>query len=1686
MINENIRPYEISIWTLQDDFIAILKPFGFETKGQTQNTKMGLKDDGENIITFSIPMYLFQNNKYIENPNWFNITNGNLITSLRKIKVIFNKGEDNEQIFEFIITKVTESHEGFEKICEVECEGLAFHELGRQGYKIVLSAEEFDSDYLAWQENNEGVEAPVPNINYWCDKILQDSNWEYEIQMNWMPYKNMVLDSSKVYKDAFVSSWDIQANNSLIPARVEPPTERYAIIDESESNRYNLLQSVAEQFQVFCKFVYEYDDNYHIVNRKVIFYNNFNADETGFIDLTYGYDAKNLSREIDGVDLVSKMYIKPLNDSGLLTGQISISESDANKSLEDYILNFDYLYQIGTISEEQYAEIEPFEEQMRIINLAMIELANEKIQLEEELPIQQAKKQTAEDSIPYDKEGYTNANQLYNRITNNTGVIHITNTNPKSYFLIKDLDDDSGYYVNLEIEGIIPESIHLYYNYNTSSRTFSDEITTYTRTKDEFGNVVKLSNISKPGDSSRIYAIFDYHPILYYDKIKNVWEKKQLSDQADYDLASQEVLRIETRLEEIETLNKNYLIEKQQLLIAFEKIMKTALREGNWQPEDNYVNYKKTYLESYNLTATSVLNNSLASFGWDNKPFPGEGLNYYYNGIEKTKIYYPCIDLSSLMPLFSEDNFRNFGCFVYEDADYGVLNDPRAYQYFPFSSRCKFAFIRQGLVVKPVLMLTDIYSFDNFHNLQTRAWLGNVNFSMTNNIVTAEYDKKVTTLDWINNPENYEIVYPRFQINSTKFLMNDVNLTISRNNELLELYNNYYINFRENRYYVTIKPDYLFSTGSLAGTYKINYNISTAAESIYLDGLKILQENAYPKVSYSITPLMLKKNFIKELYNKIGTLVHINDEELKFQNVMGYISELKLDLDHPWQDEIVIKNYRTKFEDLFSTIVAQTEEIKKNSQLLSLANNLFLESGDLNIPFLQDKLFDESFQRSVSDNATIVASNLKATTASNKAILAASNALKIIDGDIGLAFPASDAIENIELNREKGLLIEGFLDDNKTVEGRFRVTNGAMGFFKNQGDAEEAMLYFDSPTGNLALAGTIYAKNGWFGDGVNGWVISQGKVIDEIFYQGGLLYSMNHQAIFSAGDDFSGPTIALFDSLNNPVLFFGDGNLSLRGSITATSFELASGVTISQSSVEGLTSDLTTLQNNINNTMAISATVTYSTSSQGTDYNYSDISWQSSIPATTAAKPYLWTRTITNYATANNTSTAYSVSRMGQNGINGTNGTDGRDGISVTAITILYYLKSDTTSPGKPSSKITTTSNISSLWTTAVPNYVSDYYYFRCEQYEWSNNTITWSTPYLDYGITAANQTATSASTTATNAANAISSITTNGLSSGVWNNVDYGVILGNTSTSKPMLIGSNSGITIAKTATASDGSAIVLDSSGIALNGTTISITTSGTTTNVVSLNSSGITIGSSGTVDIGSGIFKINAGNGSNVFKVDSSATLTSYKIYIADNNSWASATKGLCYSDSNGLKIKGNIEATSGSIGGWTIESNYLHSGSSTTYTALSTDTTKAAFWAGAATYSNAPFYITHTGELHASNATIKGRLSSTYGNYTLVIDNSSISLFPSSSVDPYCSLSFTTQTINNYTYGGVSLGGTTAGSIGLYNRNLFLDFDELYINNNGYTPYVGYTGIIYYLDEYEVTQSLQFVSGICIGH
>ena len=1280
---ENIRDYEVSIWTLQDSFLTVLKPSNVENTGGLENPKITLQDDGENRISFNIPMYIRQNGKFVENPIWHNKTNGNLLVNLRKLKVIFNKKTSDEEVFEFLITKITEAHEGFSKICTVNGESLAFNELGKQGYKITLSEEDLYEENSSRFEN--GLAAIKNNINYWCDKVFKNSNWKYSIQMDWSgvngifeytaeEYENLTdaakqeynqnLESlnwrrrDKIYEDAYVSSWSV-VNGNLVPGPVQSSLEKLRIVEAKESNRYNLIQSIAEAFEVFTKFKYYYDENYHIIDREVIFYNNF-LNENEVIDLTFKYETQSLSREINAENIVTKMYVKTLEDSSSPSGLISIGDSLINKSGEDYILNFDYLHDIETISDEQYAEISNFITALNKLNKNILSKQNELIQLQQELLDAEIARDTAAAKMKEAANNISDADDFIDFLTDGYEILEASDVNPCYIYLTKQANNTYTGKFSAQYSGINADSIKLYKNFDSTTGGVNTliEVKYKIEKTNNFATSIILpaKTFSSEEDSSFCYATFQYSPQFAEAKVKQIYQKTLNTQQKLYNKKVQLIdgtnvenpitkkdLGLTRYIDKTEEELDELLEQKEKKIADFENLMGPALREGTWQPEDEYSKYGETHSDIIPISFNgSSSNNSLINFIWDNELFDEEETNYYEYGVNLTKKYYPAIKLnydykngnSVVLSKLADKTFLDNLMFTYQVEDNPGINAS------PIGRGCRLGFVDysrdNSSVVTPVLLIEDDilqdliseYLESNLTTLVDYAIVGESKIELSKSkILTTNIDnlknvklsslaiddllvvenssteesedptiseliKKIVKLDnencWIKQLSDCTTVYPRLEINSEYLKTGDGEFTISllKNNKvkkILEEFEDYYVFSRDGKKYVTLKPECLFEAGLPDLSIKVDYIISDAANHIYLDALKIAKENAYPKVSYSISDLAANKNVLHTNYNRIGQLAHINDAELKFENVMGYISAVELDLDRPWQDSITIQNYKNKFEDLFSTIVAQTEEMKSNAAKLNVITGSFTADGQLN-SILSDAAIEKSKNKIynlIAKNADVIANNATSIAAKNKAILASSNVYKVMNGQLGIAFQSNE-IDNLEINRDNGLLIEGKIPGTST-NVFFNVTNNRMGFFKGTlSNPSDPLLYFEN--GDLAVSGNIYAKAGWFG-GPRGWIISDGQsqinngILTAINSAndksstasnltasdlGGLLYSANGKVIFSAGNDSVPPMIVLTangfgkdansETVQNHSLFLFDGeNLFIKGNITANS-----------------------------------------------------------------------------------------------------------------------------------------------------------------------------------------------------------------------------------------------------------------------------------------------------------------------------------------------------------------------------------------------------------------------------------------------------------------------------------------------------------------------------------------------------
>lgn len=333
-----------------------------------------------------------------------------------------------------------------------------------------------------------------------------------------------------------------------------------------------------------------------------------------------------------------------------------------------------------------------------------------------------------------------------------------------------------------------------------------------------------------------------------------------------------------------------------------------------------------------------------------------------------------------------------------------LTNVLQSYKTLTLNSQCKLAFIKNNnsSSVIPVLMITGEEGLGGDSN---RIWsslsdahIGIFSTEVTNDnqlaiTITAPqcdnvapYISEQNTGDWLLlseqdlNNNNYSIIYPRVFINSLGLKTTSDELVlkyhdasienpvvISDTLALIKPYEDYSILTRSlnNQYVLTLNNNLIFKNNLQINNnsilfndqpLRLNYSISNADVSIYLDALEVAKENSQPKVAYNLTAELVNPNLIETIFNKMGYITNINDYDLKFKNVQGYISGFTLDLDDPSQDTIEVKNYKNKFQDLFSTITAQTEAMKKNSYTLQLANAAFTSTGQLSQEVLQSSI----------------------------------------------------------------------------------------------------------------------------------------------------------------------------------------------------------------------------------------------------------------------------------------------------------------------------------------------------------------------------------------------------------------------------------------------------------------------------------------------------------------------------------------------------------------------------------------------------------------------------------------------------------------------------------------------------------------------------------------------------------
>ena len=131
--------------------------------------------------------------------------------------------------------------------------------------------------------------------------------------------------------------------------------EKIRSIDAKQSNRFNLLQTIAETFECWVQFQINHDSTgrtiYNVdgTPQKYVRFKQEIGQQTG-IGFIYGIDLKTISRTIQSDQIVTKTIVSANNNQFAKNGFCTISRSEENYPRSTFLLNFDYYINQGLIN----------------------------------------------------------------------------------------------------------------------------------------------------------------------------------------------------------------------------------------------------------------------------------------------------------------------------------------------------------------------------------------------------------------------------------------------------------------------------------------------------------------------------------------------------------------------------------------------------------------------------------------------------------------------------------------------------------------------------------------------------------------------------------------------------------------------------------------------------------------------------------------------------------------------------------------------------------------------------------------------------------------------------------------------------------------------------------------------------------------------------------------------------------------------------------------------------------------------------------------------------------------------------------------------------------------------------------------------------------------------------------------
>lgn len=167
-------------------------------------------------------------------------------------------------------------------------------------------------------------------------------------------------DAYKKEEDIKYIYYGLEKQTQFIEYYGEPSSnhvlyEKIRSITAKNSNRFNILQNIAETFQCWVRFKIEHNEDTgkiiyeNGIPKKTVYFKEEVGEDLGY-GFVYGIDLKTISRSIDSNQLTTKVVVAPNTSEYAEDGICRIADADLNENGENYILDFGYYISQGLLN----------------------------------------------------------------------------------------------------------------------------------------------------------------------------------------------------------------------------------------------------------------------------------------------------------------------------------------------------------------------------------------------------------------------------------------------------------------------------------------------------------------------------------------------------------------------------------------------------------------------------------------------------------------------------------------------------------------------------------------------------------------------------------------------------------------------------------------------------------------------------------------------------------------------------------------------------------------------------------------------------------------------------------------------------------------------------------------------------------------------------------------------------------------------------------------------------------------------------------------------------------------------------------------------------------------------------------------------------------------------------------------